>query len=82
MFAVKFDDMRRKLLASKKPVELHKLVTVPTGTPEFEAYMGLFLAEDNKTIDILVEDDNKTYTFFTAREIKPAKELNKTEVKL
>lgn len=69
MFAVKFDDMRRKLLASKQPVELHKLETLMQGTPEFEAYLSLFMGEDNTTIDIVVEEDGKTYTFYTVRPV-------------
>lgn len=63
MFAVKFDDLRRKML--KKDVVLNKLVTAQIGTPEYEAYANLFTMPENDTIHMAVEDDNKTYTFYT-----------------
>jgi hypothetical protein len=65
MFAVRFDDLKRKMLKQDKPVLLNKLTTAMSGSPEFEVYMGLFLMPENTAIHVEVEEDNKTYTFFT-----------------
>lgn len=65
MFALKFDDLMRKALAHPtNPVYLKKLVTAMPGTPDYEAYMGLFLLPENDTVEILLEDD-RTATFYT-----------------
>ena len=66
MFAVKFDDLARKLINNQdKPIFLNKLITAQQGTPEFEAYLGAFLLPENETIEVSIEEDNKTYTFYT-----------------
>lgn len=65
MYAVRFDDLKRKMLKQDKPVLLNKLVTAQTGSTDFDVYMGLFLSADNEAIHVEVEEDNKTYTFFT-----------------
>jgi hypothetical protein len=36
------------------------------GTPEFAQWSEKFLADDNKDIHMIVEDDTKTYSFFMA----------------
>lgn len=71
MFAVRFDDLKRKMAQASPPVKLKKLITTNTGMPEHETYLNLFLMPENETIHIEVEDDNRTYTFFT---IEPTKE--------
>lgn len=71
MYAMKFDDLRRKMLVQEKPKDLHKLTTAIEGTPEFDTYMGLYLMPENTAIHMEVEDDNKTYTFYTINEVLP-----------
>lgn len=63
MFAVKFDDYKRRL--AKNNIKVTKLITAMQNTDDYNTYMGLFLMPENKAIDIIVEDDNSTYTFFT-----------------
>ena len=65
MFAVRFDDLMRKMRAAQPPVELKKLITTNQGMPEHEVYLNLFLMPENDTIHVEIEDDNRTYTFFT-----------------
>lgn len=62
MFAIAFDDLRRRV--AKKNVELRPLATCSMGTDEWELYWKLYNAE-NSVIDVKVEDDNRTYTFYT-----------------
>ena len=63
MFAVKFDDLKRKVLP--KGVLMRKVTTCFTNTPEHEKYMKLFLLPENETLEVFIEDDAKTYTFYT-----------------
>jgi hypothetical protein len=63
LFAVKFDDTKRKVLP--KGVLMRKITTCFPNTPEYEQYMRLFLLPENETLDIFIEDDNKTTTFYT-----------------
>jgi hypothetical protein len=65
MFAVRYDDFSRKLKAQGK-VKLTLLSTCQMGTPEFAQWSEKFLADDNKDIHMIVEDDTKTYSFFMA----------------
>ena len=74
VFAVRFDDLMRKMRQQNPPVQLKKLITTNAGMPEHEAYLNLFLMPENDTIHIEIEDDNRTYTFFT---IIPQKETEK-----
>lgn len=64
-FALDFDRVKRKM--REKDIELKKLMTCIPGTEDYEAYMALFLAETNtgaSAIDVWVEDDNRTTTFY------------------
>jgi hypothetical protein len=63
LFAVRFDDLKRKALP--KGTLMRKITTCFSNTPEFEQYMGLFLMPENNTLEVFIEDDNKTYTFYT-----------------
>jgi hypothetical protein len=62
-FAVHFDDFKRKL-RREKDIQAKKLMTTYPGTDDYEAYMALFLSEDNNSIEICIEDDNRTTTFY------------------
>lgn len=63
MFAVSFDDLKRKMIP--KGIYLKKLCTAFPGTPDYEAYMALHNAPENDTVFVQLEDDLKTATFFT-----------------
>lgn len=65
MFAVRFDSLKRKMIKQDPPVLLHAVETLQTGSPNFEGFMALYLDPDNATLDVCIEDDNRTYTFFT-----------------
>lgn len=65
MFAARFDSLKRKMLKQEKPVLLKKIVSCQSGTPDYYTYMDLFLMPENNTIEIEVEDDFNTYTFYT-----------------
>lgn len=65
MFAISFDDFKRKMLAKEKPVYLKKIITVMPGTDDYETYMNLYVAPENQTVYCHFEDDLKTVTFFT-----------------
>ena len=65
MFALAFDRLQRSMKDKHPETKLNKLVTAQTGTPDFETYITLFLADDNDSIHMQVEDDKRTYTFFT-----------------
>lgn len=70
MFALKFDGAQR--LMKTKGVELHKIATAAKDTDEWNTWMGVYLMPENTALDIYVEDDNSTYTFFTTH-FHPAK---------
>lgn len=72
MFALKFDDAKRKLATSG--IELHDLATAMTGTDDYELWMGMYLMPENNTIHLIVEDDKSTHTFFTIHLPKPEPE--------
>jgi hypothetical protein len=74
MFAVKFDDFKRKVAKLDPPVELHKLTTCFVNTPEWNSYYSLWNAETNTEIHLEIEDDERTYTFFTINPTKKTKE--------
>lgn len=63
MFAMGFDDLKRKL--APKGVVLNKLSTCFPGTDDYEAWTAVFLQPENNTVDIFIEDDFRTTTFYT-----------------
>jgi hypothetical protein len=69
MFAVHYDDFKRRIKAKNK-VEITLLSTCQMGTPEFEVWSAKFCADDNTDIHMLVEDDKKTYSFFNIAAVK------------
>lgn len=64
MYALSFDDLKRKLARAEKPVELRALSTCTLGTAEWETYWRLANLPGN-VIDVMVEPDHRTYTFYT-----------------
>jgi len=78
MFALAYDAFNRRLKNNKSPVTLNLLSTCQIGTPAFNEWSAKFLAEDNNSIEILVEDDKKTYSFFEV--IKPIAEATGEKV--
>lgn len=68
MYAEKFDDFRRKMLAKKVdefPYEVRKLETVMKDTPLWETWMELYNDPDGDDIYLTIEPDTVTYTFYT-----------------
>jgi len=76
MYAMRFDDLRRKMLTKSPPVELRKLTTAIQNTPDYDTYMGLFLMPENEAIHVTVEADDKTYTFYTIHKIEQKEEVH------
>lgn len=69
MYAMGFDDLKRKV--APKGIVLNKLITCFPGTDDYEAWMAVFLQEENTTVDVLIEDDYSTTTFYTTTVTKP-----------
>lgn len=69
MYALGFDDLRRKVL--KKGIELRPLPegTCTLGTDTWETYWRLYNMPDS-VIDVKVEADERTYTFYTIHKMK------------
>ncbi len=66
MFAVHFDDMRRRLLAKpvlEFPYEVKRLATCMVHTPLWDEWIEKYMAEGSK-VAVTVEDDRHTYTFW------------------
>jgi hypothetical protein len=72
MYALKFDDFKRKV--APQGVQLNKLITCFPGTDDYDAWMAVFLQPENDTVDILIEDDYSTTTFYTTK-ITKTKEM-------
>lgn len=76
IFSLKFDDLRRRMLAHPTaPKNLHKLVSAYTGTEEYISYMNLYTQPDNETVELFVEPESNLHTFYTIREIKEKVDL-------
>lgn len=89
MFALKFDDLKRKL--APKGVELHDIATAAKGTEDWDVWMGVYLMPENVSLHLVVEDDETTHTFYTIHvqpkveeenlkpELLTVRKLNETE---
>lgn len=70
MYAEVFDDFRRKMLArpaAEYPFEIKRLQTCMKNTPLWDTWIARYLADDGDESDIQVtiEPDGTTYTFYT-----------------
>jgi len=65
MFAVTYDDWKRKLQFNKdQPYIPVKIDTCIKGTPSFEVLYTQFMSDNNKDIHVTIEPDGSTYTFY------------------
>lgn len=64
-FAVKFDDMKRRWAREHPDFTVNKLQTCQQGTPEYFMWMGVYTMPENTTVEYTLEEDKKTYTFYT-----------------
>lgn len=69
-----FDDLKRKVAPTG--TELHKLVSCFVGTDEYTAWMNVFLQPENDTVEVCIEDDHSTYTFYTINKPKTKEKIN------
>lgn len=66
MYAMNFDDFKRKLAAhsdEKFPFKLELLETCVRNTPLWEGWLDKYMAEGSD-INVTIEDDCNTYTFY------------------
>lgn len=73
MFALGFDDLKRKF--NKSGIELRPLPngTCTIGTNQWEQYWHIYNLPES-LVDVKVEDDNRTYTFYTIHKINESLE--------
>lgn len=77
-FAIKFDGFMRTLRAdASQPHDAKKLCTAMPGTPDYDAWMNLYLNDQGGKLNIMLEDDNYTATWYV---FVPRKNEETTEV--
>ena len=76
MFAVTFDDFKRRAERKNPNMEIKALCTAYTGSPDFEAYWNVLDSGANPKLHLNMEVDPPNLgTFFIVTEKKVEKEL-------
>jgi hypothetical protein len=61
MYHGTFDDFKRRLAKSHPEVELKVLNTSIVGTPDYDAYLGVFLLPENKEVEVTYDGHVATF---------------------